>query len=122
MALNVLMMPDCRNANPYQDLLSAGVAEQGAVICFPQGDQRGLPLLRAVMAQPHLDILHLHWILPYLKGRSRWQKALYAIKLFIDIFLVQRLGIRVVWTVHNQISHDTPFPHLEQWIRRCLAR
>lgn len=121
MSLKVLMLPDCRDANPYQALLAIAIEQQGATVHFPKGYRRGLPLLRAVMAEPRIDILHLHWILPYIRGRYRWQKALYGIKLLIDIFLVQQLGVQVIWTVHNQVTHDTPFPQLEQWIRRRLA-
>jgi beta-1,4-mannosyltransferase len=119
--LKVLMLPDCREANPYQSLLASAIEQQGAIVHFPNGYRRGLPLLRAALAQ-RVDVLHLHWILPYIKGKHYWQKALYGIKLLIDIFLVQRLGVRVIWTIHNKVTHDTPFPHLEEWIRRRLAQ
>jgi beta-1,4-mannosyltransferase len=118
--LKVLMLPDCRDANPYQALLATAIEQQGATVHFPKGYRRGLPLLRAVMAE-RVEILHLHWILPYLKGRYHWQKALYGIKLLADVFMVQRLGVQVIWTVHNQVTHDAPFPELEQQIRRRLA-
>jgi beta-1,4-mannosyltransferase len=118
--LTVLMLPDCREANPYQSLLASAIEQQGAIVHFPKGYRRGLPLLRAVLAQ-RVDILHLHWILPYIKGQHYWQKVLYGTKLWVDIFLVQRLGVRVIWTVHNQVTHDTQFPQLEQWIRRRIA-
>jgi beta-1,4-mannosyltransferase len=118
--LTVLMLPDCREANPYQSLLASAIEQQGAIVHFPKGYRRGLPLLRAVLAQ-RVNILHLHWILPYIKGQYYWQKVLYGIKLWVDIFLVQRLGVRVIWTVHNQVTHDTQFPQLEQWIRRRIA-
>jgi beta-1,4-mannosyltransferase len=121
MPLTVLMVPDCRAANPYQELLAEAIAQHDAMVQFPTGYRRGLPLLRAVMADS-VDVLHLHWILPYLKGNYHWQRVLYGVKLLIDIFLVQRLGVRVVWTVHNQITHDTPFPQLEHWLRKRLAR
>jgi beta-1,4-mannosyltransferase len=120
MTMRVLMMPDCRAANPYQELLAGAIAHQDATVRFPTGYRRGLPLLRAARADS-IDVLHLHWILPYIKGKHRWQRALYSVKLLIDIFLVQRLGVRVVWTVHNQITHDTRFPQMEQWVRRRLA-
>ena len=119
--LAVLMLPDCREANPYQTLLANAIEQQDAIVHFPKGYRRGLPLLRAVLAERQVHILHLHWILPYLKGKQHWQKFLYSVKLLIDIFLVQLLGIQVVWTVHNQVNHDTPFPKLEHWIRCRLA-
>ncbi len=116
------MLPDCREANPYQMLLAKIIEQQDAIVHFPKGYRRGLPLLRAVLAERQVKVLHLHWILPYTKGQHRWQKALYGIKFLIDVSLVQRLGVRVVWTVHNQVTHDTPFPKLEMWVRRRLAK
>jgi glycosyltransferase involved in cell wall biosynthesis len=38
----------------------------------------------------------------------------------IDIFLVRLKGTRLIWTVHNQIEHETIFPYLEHWLRQIL--
>jgi glycosyltransferase involved in cell wall biosynthesis len=32
------------------------------------------------------------------------------------------LGVKIVWTVHNLISHDQKFPKLELWTRRILSK
>jgi glycosyltransferase involved in cell wall biosynthesis len=120
-SLKVLMLPDCRDANPYQALLARSVESSDVEVIFPQGYKRIFPLFRAVLGQ-RTNVIHLHWILPYIKGRYKWQKLLYSLKLLLDIALVQKLGVRVVWTVHNQITHDTPHPQLELWLRRRLAQ
>jgi beta-1,4-mannosyltransferase len=120
-SLKVLMLPDCRDANPYQALLARSVESSNVKVFFPQGYKRIFPLFRSVQGQ-RISIIHLHWILPYLKGRHKWQKLFYSLKLLLDIALVQASGVRVIWTVHNQITHDTPHPQLELWIRRRLAQ
>lgn len=119
--ISVLIMPDGRSANPYQTLLARSIKETGATVSFAQGYRRGFPLFREVLAQ-RPNVLHLHWILPYLKGKSRWSKTAYAAKFLLDVMLVKLAGVRVIWTVHNRSSHDAPFPKLEQWMRRNLAR
>lgn len=118
---SILIMPDGRSANPYQTLLARSIEKTGAIVSFAEGYRRGLPLFREVLAQ-RPDVLHLHWILPYLKGKSCWIRTVYAAKFLLDVLFVKLTGVRVVWTVHNRITHDTPFPKLEQWVRRNLAK
>jgi beta-1,4-mannosyltransferase len=120
-SLKVLILPDCRDANPYQALLAQSVESSELKVLFPQGYRRVFPLFRAVWGKK-INIIHLHWILPYIKGQHFWKKLFYSLKLLIDIALVQRSGVRVVWTVHNHITHDTTHPELELWIRRRLAQ
>ena len=120
-ALNVLILPDCRSENPYQDLLAQSL-EANIEVVFPQGYRRFLPLFRQVLQQsPRVDVLHLHWISPYLRGTSRLARTIYAVKFLIDVILVKWCGVRVVWTIHNQIGHEAVFPGLERWVRRRLA-
>ncbi|MEO1180565.1 MAG: glycosyltransferase [Cyanobacteria bacterium J06636_28] len=117
------MMPDSRADNPYQALLEKALQNVGIEVSFPAGYRRLLPFYRAVTTQPDkIDVLHLHWLVPYLKGNSAFTRWFYAIKFLVDIFIVQLSGVRVVWTVHNLIAHDTQYGGLEQWIRRRLAK
>lgn len=121
--LQILMMPDGRQANPYQSLLAESLEQAGVKVVFPQGYRRGLPFSRQVWSlRPRPNIVHLHWISPYLKGNRAYSKAIYAAKLVLDIYLIKLLGVKVVWTIHNQISHETAFPGIELWLRRCLAK
>ena len=117
------MMPDGRADNPYQALLEKALQNAGVEVSFPVGYRRLLPFYRAVSNQPDkIDVLHLHWLGPYLKGDSVISRWFYAIKFLVDIFIVQLSGTRVVWTVHNLIAHDTQYAHLQWWIRKRLAK
>lgn len=119
---NVLMLPDYRQDNPYQTLLSNAVANYNVQVTFPVGYRRGLPIYRAVQESASLpDVIHIHWIDPYIKGKNRVTKLIYAQKFLLDIKLVHRMGIKVIWTIHNQVSHDSHFPRIEMWIQRKLA-
>jgi beta-1,4-mannosyltransferase len=120
--IQVLMMPDYRVDNPYQTLLAQSLESNGVQVHFPWGYRRVFPIFRAVKTSPKsFDVLHLHWISPYTKG-DRWLvKFVYSVKFLIDVLITRWLGVRVVWTVHNRISHDSKFPGLDLWTRRILA-
>jgi len=132
--LRVLMMPDYRVDNPYQTLLVNALEQTGVTVDFPWGYRRVLPIWRMVRdslrdgkAERHaftqpFDVLHLHWLTPYLKGSIFFVKLVYALKFLLDVWLVRRSGVRVVWTVHNLIPHDSPFPRLERWVGRRLVQ
>jgi len=118
----VLMTPDYRKDNPYQHLLADALENLGASVRFPTGYRRVFPLRRMLpRSGPRPDILHLHWIAPYLKGKTAVAKAIYAVKLLVDLTLVQRAGVKLIWTIHNLVDHEQAHPGIELWLRRRLA-
>ncbi len=118
--LRVLIMPDYRIDNPYQILLAKSLESQGVEVLFPFGYRRVFPIFRAIKSLKKIDIFHLHWINPYFKGDNIIIKLIYAIKFLIDIILTKWIGVKIVWTIHNYISHDSQFPILEQWLQQIL--
>lgn len=121
--LRVLMTPDYRRDNPYQELLARALEELDVRVSFPRGYRRALPLRRMLRQDGALpDVLHLHWLAPYLKGRTAAAKSVHAAKLLLDLVLVRRAGVRLVWTVHNLVGHEQTHPGIELWCRRRLAR
>jgi beta-1,4-mannosyltransferase len=121
-SINTLMMPDYRLDNPYQTLLAETLLRQNIAVFFPQGYKRIFPLYRAIKSHPKaIHILHLHWLNPYLKGKTVWLKLIYCLKFLLDICLVRSTGVAVVWTIHNTLSHEAPFPRVEKLTRRLLA-
>ena len=120
-SLQVLMMPDYRHDNLYQTLLAKSLKTENAKVIFPQGYRRVLPLVRAVRDNS-CDVLHLHWLTPYIRSNTWLGSLFYSSKFLIDIFLVHCLGVRVVWTVHNQIGHNSQFPKLDLWRRKSIAK
>lgn len=113
------MLPDYRLDNPYQTLLVDAIAKHGGRVQFPQGYRRGLPILRASREQS-FDILHLHWIAPYARGRDFTTKSVYSLKFLIDSLLTRWSGPRVVFTIHNLVAHDAAFARIDLWVRRSL--
>jgi glycosyltransferase involved in cell wall biosynthesis len=117
------MAPDYRRSNPYQALLAKALEGLGATVSFPRGYRRVFPLRRMLGQDGRRpDVLHLHWLAPYLKGRNAVTKAVYAAKFILDVLLVRCAGVRVVWTVHNLVGHEQTRPGIELWCRRRLVR
>ncbi|MEQ9552983.1 MAG: glycosyltransferase family 4 protein [Coleofasciculus sp. G3-WIS-01] len=122
-SIQVLMMPDYRVDNPYQTLLAQSLESNGVQVHFPWGYRRVFPIFRAVKTSPQpFDVLHLHWLSPYTKGDQWLVKFVYSVKFLIDVLITRWICVRVVWTVHNRISHDSKFPGLDLWTRRILAQ
>lgn len=121
--MRVLMMPDFRRDNPYQQLLAQGLETLGVEVAFPTGYRRGLPLRRACRTGgAKFDLLHLHWLSPYIKGSSLLKQSGYYLKTVADTLAVQAGGTRIVWTVHNGVSHEAKHPSLERLAFKRLYR
>jgi beta-1,4-mannosyltransferase len=121
--LNVLMVPDYREGNPYQTLLQKALCTQAVNAKFACGYRRGLPLYRAIKdAKEPIHILHLNWLEAYLRGKNKLTYIIYAFKFLLDLLLVRAIGTKIVWTIHDQLEHESLCPSLEQWIRYQLIR
>ena len=119
--LKVLMMPDYCSDNPYQSLLAVGLRSHGAEIIFPIGYRRVLPFYRAVQDNS-ATVLHLHWLAPYIKGQTWLMRLIYSLKILMDLWLTRLKGVTIIWTIHNHLTHDCPFPELELWLRKKLTQ
>ena len=120
--VRVLMMPDYRRDNPYQALLAHGLEAEGCRVVFPRDHRGVLPLCRAVRGEQGVDILHLHWTSPYLKGHGLPRFLVYLAKFLADLAAVRIDGCRIVWTLHNLVPHETRHRRLELLARRMICR
>jgi beta-1,4-mannosyltransferase len=119
--VRVLMMPDYRAGNPYQQLLAKSLEAAGVEVVFPLGYRRGLPITRA-MRDAKADVLHLHWLEPYSRPWLSFPHfVIRALKLVLDLLLVRARGARIVWTVHNEVSHESKNPRTERAVSRIVA-
>lgn len=122
----VIFLPDGRGGNPYQDLLAEGIESSGLHVAFAHYPNSELPLLKIARSHPSVQIIHLHWINEYV-GRICWSgnslKARLRIWLLIfDVLMVRLRGVKVIWTVHNRLSHESLDQEREIVGRRWLAR
>jgi beta-1,4-mannosyltransferase len=102
--LRAVMVP--AQSNPYTDLLADAVRAQGIEVVPGDGPMRFpvLPLVLAWLRAGRPDVVHLHWTHRYLRrqyGMRSWGRRRTAVELRI----LRRLGVRVVWTIHNVGVH-----------------
>jgi beta-1,4-mannosyltransferase len=126
MQLNVLMLPDWRAGNPYQDLLAQSVRDAGARVEFADYPQQSFALNRVINRNPHVNVLHLHWPNP-LFGPLFWDGSrvpafLRMGLLIVDIALARARGRRIIWTLHNLVSHESKDAAREAFACKMLAR
>lgn len=119
--LRVLFMPDYASGNPYQRKLATSLARFGATVAM-KGCTGLLPMLGAVHAVRQPDVLHLHWIHPYLMSTSRLRSLVKGFRFLVELALLRLLGVRIVWTIHNLLSHECRYPRLETGLKQILFR
>ena len=87
--------------NPYKDLLSTKLATKGAEV---------KEYLWSTFFTPSLfksgkpNILHLHTLHPFLRGRSSLSKFLKVCLFVGQICFLRLIGIKTVWTVHEWVD------------------
>jgi beta-1,4-mannosyltransferase len=67
------------------------------------------------------DVWHLHWPEQVLKGRGPVTAFVGCLGYLLRVRYARLWGTRIVWTLHNLRSHDTPRPGLDRWFRGRLC-
>jgi len=116
-----MFVPDWRAGNPYQELLAAALRQQGCRVTFPK-DRRWKHHIFRMPFTPDLDVLHLHWQHAYLVGESLARSVSSSLGFIVALSILRLRGIRLVWTVHNLVSHERRFRRLERMASGMVAR
>ncbi|NVJ97161.1 MAG: glycosyltransferase [Alphaproteobacteria bacterium] len=103
--------------NPYQRMLYARGFDHGFA-CFPLkaiGDVADLP-------EEVKLVLHYHWLHKAFDGANDARGAKKAADHFLEKLAQQKdAGHKIVWTVHNILSHSAAFPEEEMQLRARTA-
>lgn len=101
--------------NPYQQSLAEGLRRLGCVV--DEGSASAWFLRRSPTTQA-ADVVHFHWLDPYLLAGS-WAKSLLKSLVFLaQLWLCRWRGKRIVWTAHNLTSHEASHPRLQSFFSR----
>ena len=107
--------PDYSRSNPYQKLLYGAARSRGEIVA---GDIDAC--LRLMEALPGLGgcegplTFHLHWLNFLFIGPETEAEARAAVEEFVaKLTRFKAMGGRLVWTLHNTVSHDSPFVAVE---------
>lgn len=120
--MNVIFTPDYSQGNPYQKELADALAKSLVRVSYV--DTSGLfALTRLILKYNKTDVIHIHWIdslVPLSTSRIKiWIKRL---ALIGDIYLIRIINKKLIWTVHNKLSHSCRNAALELFARRLLAK
>lgn len=116
--MRVLMCPDFRATNPYQELLATAVSSHGITVEW--GKHGRFALLYALRQKP--DLIHLHWSAPFWLDSRPLRSRVSALRFLAELLWVKRQGVRVVWTLHNLHDHERTNPRLEHTVNRQICR
>ena len=115
----VLFWPDYSHSNPYQHLLY-GKSRQETEICA--GDIDAALKMFDHVEDPGQVTFHLHWLNPVLAEAEDEGDARMAVENFLSkLRKFVQTGGRLIWTIHNSVSHDSAFHDLEVEMSRRIA-
>lgn len=115
------MLPDYTRRNPYQRELRRSLERRGVAVGMAPAHP-WFPILRGWARHGRPDVVHLHWITPFIATDRWWITLLLGIRMLLEVVLVRVLGTRVVWTVHNLTDHEHRTPRIDHPVRLILIR
>ncbi len=118
--MRVLHVPDVRDANPYQHRLAEALQARGVTV--DHASSHAFPLTHVLPPSRRPEILHLHWAHPFLLADNPLLARSKARLVPRVLGSLRRLGVGLVWTVHNLSEHAARHPQVELEARRRLAR
>lgn len=114
--------------NKYHKQLKQSVEKRGFDITgIPYGRRLKLPFILSLTAyRRNADILHLTWTHPLFLSDSDGFKGRLASKfmaklLILDLWVCKKLGLPVVWFVHNKHNHEKRFLDIDKAVSRKVA-
>ncbi len=116
-SVKVLFWPDYTLNNPYQRLMYEAAPSWVSVA---PGTLRSA--LKSLEGAGTAVVFHLHWTAPILGRDTTAEEAAERMRAFIgELEAFKRGGGRLVWTVHNTLSHECRHPELEAALCATIA-
>jgi len=106
-------------ANPYQRLLMEAQRQSGVTTIDGGG---GGNFFRTALLRWKADIMHFHWLHPYMIRPSALGTILRSSRLLVELTILKLFGQRIVWTVHNLSNHSRQHLLLERWFTKRFSR
>ncbi len=79
-------------------------------------------LIKSIEEQGKPHVIHLHWVHFFILGKSRIKTIIKSISFLSELLILKLCGIKLVWTIHNIVSHESTYPRWELFINRLIAR
>ncbi|MFA5422306.1 MAG: glycosyltransferase [Phycisphaerae bacterium] len=105
--------------NPYLSELAGHLCEEGCRV-ITSGDLKDAYKI-IIRGGEKVDVLHLHW-LRIKTGSNIFRTLIRVFAYLARLVNLRRRGVKIVWTVHNMLPHETTRPRLELWVRKIAAK
>jgi glycosyltransferase involved in cell wall biosynthesis len=121
--IRVLVYPNWKEGSVYVTRLDETTCANGVQTEFTQYHGAFFPLSRQYKKGYH-DLLHLHWVSELFAAEEPstikfWIRYILA---HLDIWYLRNFkGAKIVWTIHNLVSHDAIRPKKDIRARRFVA-
>src|SRR5689334_13046943 len=112
--------PDWSRDNPYQKLLYASIDKLGTPCHGLAGRDLTVKWLRENKAS--VRFLHFHWLFGIYDPDNAGLDRAKARHFLFKIVVAKLLGYKILWTVHNFVSHEPSHLKLEIFVRKSMAR
>lgn len=108
-------------SNPYQKSLADSLFKKGVEVSFITNFHKfsGLSSFKNYWKP---DILHIHWPHVFLLSKSKEKTILKSLCFISELLILKLLGIKIIWTVHNIISHESNFKAIELFFTKIITR
>lgn len=129
--VDVLILPDYTETNPYQSKLEHSLRARGLSVTTSSGGGRILPVLRSVIANGRPDIVHVNFLDQYmiLSNQESWVDRLQlplsfllSLRFGFELLLLKLSGTQVVWTAHDKWNHERRALPVEYFFKHLYIR
>lgn len=117
----IACLPVAGPDNPYQRLMIEGLNKEGKLIAFNGVPDKFWGIARTILKHKP-DYLHFDWVISYYYRRWKWFTYLSVLTFCAQILLARLLGVKLAWTLHNILPHDSPDVPIHRFCQRFLAR
>jgi glycosyltransferase involved in cell wall biosynthesis len=107
------------SVNPYQRYLITAQTALGHQAA--EGGEGG-NFFRTALFKWKADVLHFHWLHPYLLRPQRCASILRSCRFLAETTILRLTGTRLVWTIHNLSNHDNHQISTERFFSSAFAR
>lgn len=105
--------------NPYQQQLMDAQTNLGHTTIDGGG---GGIFLRTALHDWRADIIHFHWLHPYLIRDSLAGTVCRSLRFLAEVAALKSHGSTIAWTIHNLVNHNNTHPHCEQAFSTAFAK
>jgi beta-1,4-mannosyltransferase len=106
-------------------MLIRAIDELGIDVALRDPPAGFFPLNRIVNEEGRVAVLHLHWINELVDAiiwsKSALRRSAKIALLKLDFALVRLRGVKVIWTIHNLVAHESNDSAYEIRVRKAIA-